>query len=79
MNSNPWKWYQDANDCFSIYLGVELLNLQCIVWDKYIYTIYLQSASEGVVGLTMLNPQLASDYDIGLSPKVYNPVFTSKN
>jgi hypothetical protein len=40
--------------------------------NTYIQT-YLQSASEGVVGLTMLNPPIASDYNIGLSLIMYNP------
>ena len=44
-------------------LGMELLNLQMHVWDKYMnIKSTLQSASEGVVAWQMLKPPLASDY-----------------
>ena len=46
-------------------LGIELLNLQMHVWDKYInIKSTLQSAMRVWLNLTMLNPSIAPDYNI---------------
>ena len=60
---NELEPQNDADVLQNVYLGMELLNLQMHVWDKYINIKYtLQSASEGVVAWQMLKPPLASGY-----------------
>ena len=61
----PVEIIQDAVDCFDIYLSVKLLNLHCVMWDKYIYIyIILTECEWGCVWFDNDHPQFASDYKL---------------